>query len=136
MLVKALREGLGCIIVFLDFVTRPRPMSRPPAQQRAVESAARDLALYQFYACPFCVKTRRALHRLNVPVELRDAQNDAQHRQALQAGGGRVQVPCLRIDGADGVVWMYESSAIIAYLDRTFGPERGETTTEAAEQVN
>ncbi|MCU7223279.1 glutaredoxin, partial [Pseudomonas brassicacearum] len=75
----------------------------------------------QFHACPFCVKTRRALHRLNVPVTLRDAKNDPLHRQALLEGGGRVKVPCLRIEEDDGkVTWMYESNDIIAYLDKRF----------------
>jgi len=85
-----------------------------------IEQAAKGLALYQFHACPFCVKTRRTLHRLNVPVALRDAKNDPVHRQALQEGGGRVKVPCLRIEEAGKVTWMYESKAIIAYLDERF----------------
>ena len=76
MIVKALREGLGRVIVFIDWATRPKPMTRTAQAQAEVDAAARDLALYQFYACPFCIKTRRALHRLNVPVETRDAQND------------------------------------------------------------
>ena len=58
--------------------------------------------------------------RLNVPVALRDAKNDPVHRQALQEGGGRVKVPCLRIEEAGKVTWMYESKAIIAYLDERF----------------
>ena len=122
MILKALREGLGRAIVFIDLVTRPRPLQRRPADQREVEAAARGLSLYQFYACPFCVKTRRALHRLNVPVEIRDAQHDPVHRAALEAGGGKVQVPCLRIDAGGETRWVYESKAIIAYLEGRFGP--------------
>ena len=73
MIVKALREGLGRIVVFVDFITRPRRLVRSPEEQAAAELSSRRLSLYQFYACPFCVKTRRAIHRLNVPIELRDA---------------------------------------------------------------
>lgn len=121
MIVKALRVGLGQLIVFGDLISRPAKRKRNAAAQAAVEQQAKGLALYQFHACPFCVKTRRNLHRLNVPVALRDAKNDPQHRQALLEGGGRVKVPCLRIEEAGEVTWMYESKAIISYLDQRFG---------------
>ncbi|WP_313739522.1 glutathione S-transferase N-terminal domain-containing protein [Pseudomonas sp.] len=121
MIVKVLRVGLGQLIVFGDWISRPAKRKRDPAAQAQVEEQARDLALYQFHACPFCVKTRRALHRLNVPVTLRDAKHDPQHRQALLEGGGRIKVPCLRIEEGNEVRWMYESNDIIAYLERRFG---------------
>jgi len=120
MIVKALRVGLGQLIVFGDWISRPAKRKRDPAAQAQVDQAARQLSLYQFHACPFCVKTRRALHRLNVPVALRDAKHDPVHRQALLEGGGRVKVPCLRIDEGDRTTWMYESKDIIAYLDGRF----------------
>ena len=121
MILNALREGLGRAIAFVDVITRPKPLQRAPELQRQVEAQTRDLSLYQFYACPFCIKTRRALHRLNLPVETRDAQHDPVHRAALEAGGGKVQVPCLRIDGQGDTRWLYESKEIIAYLDQRFG---------------
>ncbi|MBF8781221.1 glutaredoxin [Pseudomonas fulva] len=120
MIVKALRVGLGQLIVFGDWISRPAKRKRSPQAQAEVDRQARGLALYQFHACPFCVKTRRALHRLNVPVALRDAKNDPAHRQALLEGGGRVKVPCLRIEEDGKTTWMYESGDIIAYLDRRF----------------
>ena len=120
MIVKALRVGLGQLIVFGDWISRPAKKKRDAAAQAQVEQQAKGMVLYQFHACPFCVKTRRTLHRLNVPVALRDAKNDAQHRQALLEGGGRVKVPCLRIEEQGEVTWMYESKDIIAYLDKRF----------------
>ncbi len=120
MIVKALRVGLGQLIVFGDWISRPAKRKRDAATQARVDQAAKGLALYQFHACPFCVKTRRTLHRLNVPVALRDAKNDPVHRQALLEGGGRVKVPCLRIEEEGQVSWMYESKEIIAYLDKRF----------------
>jgi glutaredoxin len=120
MFVKALRVGLGQIIVLGDALTRPRPQKRSPQGQAAVNADAASLSLYQFQACPFCVKTRRAMHRLNVPVTLKDAKNDPEARAALLAGGGKVKVPCLRIEEADGTRWMYESNDIIAYLEKRF----------------
>ncbi|PPA74449.1 glutaredoxin [Achromobacter spanius] len=120
MLVKALRVGLGQLIVIGDALTRPRPQQRSAQGQASVNAEAAALSLYQFKACPFCVKTRRAMHRLNVPVTLHDAKNDPQAREQLLAGGGKIKVPCLRIDEAAGTRWMYESSEIIAYLDQRF----------------
>lgn len=121
MIVKALRAGLGRLIVFIDFITRPKPMQRSLAEQQAVNEAAKGLALYQFYACPFCVKTRRAMHRLNVPIEIRDAQHNATQRNDLLTQGGAIKVPCLRIQDSVEDIWMYESSEIIACLERRFG---------------
>jgi glutaredoxin len=123
MLIKALRIGLGQIIIFLDFITRPRKLKRSPEAQQQVANEAAGLALYQFHACPFCVKTRRALHRLNVPVALRDAKNDAVRRQELLEQGGKVQVPCLRIEQSGEVRWLYESKAIGAYLNERFAAQ-------------
>jgi glutaredoxin len=121
LILNALREGLGRAIAFVDLITRPQPLQRSPKLQRQAETEARALYLYQFYACPFCIKTRRALHRLNVPVETRDAQHDPVHRAALETGGGKVQVPCLRIDAGGDTRWLYESNEIIAYLEQRFG---------------
>lgn len=120
MLIKALRIGLGQLIVFLDFISRPRKLQRTAAAQASVEQAAANLALYQFHACPFCVKTRRTLHKLNVPVALRDAKHNAQDRQALLEQGGKIQVPCLRIEENGQSTWLYDSKAIGAYLNQRF----------------
>ncbi|AMB85268.1 glutaredoxin [Pseudomonas agarici] len=120
MFVKALRVGLGQLIIFIDFLTRPRKQQRTAAAQAKVDAAARDLTLYQFHACPFCVKTRRTLRRLNLPVALRDAKNDEHHRQTLLEQGGKIKVPCLRIEENGQTTWMYESQTIIAYLNQRF----------------
>ncbi|AHF66848.1 hypothetical protein PCH70_16950 [Pseudomonas cichorii JBC1] len=117
---KALRVGLGQLVIVADFLTRPARKKREPQAQAAVDQAARNLTLYQFHACPFCVKTRRTLRRLNVPVALRDAKNNENDRQTLLNEGGRIKVPCLRIQEGDTTTWLYESKAIIGYLDQRF----------------
>jgi len=117
---KALRVGLGQLVILIDFLTRPAKKKRSPDAQAAVEQSAKDLTLYQFNACPFCVKTRRTLRRLNVPVALRDAKNSEIDRQALLEQGGKIKVPCLRIEEGDKTVWMYESKVIIDYLNQRF----------------
>jgi len=120
MFIKALRVGLGQLIIFGDFLTRPGKKQRTPEAQATVDAAAQDLTLYQFHACPFCVKTRRTLRRLNVPVALRDAKNNELDRQTLLTEGGKIKVPCLRIDEGGKTVWMYESKVIIDYLNQRF----------------
>jgi glutaredoxin len=120
MLMKALRVGLGQLVVFGDAVSRPRPQTRSAQGQATVAKEAAQLSLYQFHACPFCVKTRRALHRLNVPMTMFDAKNDPAARERLAAGGGKVKVPCLHIQEEGESRWLYESDAIIAYLEQRF----------------
>ncbi|PCK07694.1 MAG: glutaredoxin [Alteromonadaceae bacterium] len=119
MLLKLLREGLGRLIVFINWLTRPSPMQRSSDKQEHAEIATKGLSLYQFYACPFCVKTRRAIHRLNLPITYRNAQQNP-HREELELEGGRIKVPCLRIEEEGAVRWLYESNDIIKYLDSRF----------------
>ena len=121
MLLKLLRNGLGSIIVFIDWVTRPAKMERSPEQQQLVESQLKEMKLYDLYACPFCIKTRRALRRLNLPMETRSVSHQSPYRGELESGGGRIQVPCLRLQQGGSDVWMYESSDIIQYLEAQFG---------------
>lgn len=118
MLIKLIRNALGTVVVFFDWVSRPKSIQRSPTEQMRVQSAFDGLSLYQFRACPFCVKTRRAIHALGVDVELRDINKDIKHREELQQGGGRVKVPCLRIENNNEVSWMYESNEIIEYLNQ------------------
>jgi glutaredoxin len=123
MILKALREGLGRLIVFISFLTRPKQLVRSEAAQEEAQQKARGMSLYKFYACPFCVRVRREIYRLNVPIETRDAQKEGPYRQELLAEGGEVQVPCLRIDDDDRTIWMYESKEIIQFLKENFDPE-------------
>ena len=119
-LISALRKGLGALIATGDRLTRPEPLQRDPERQAEVERALASMAIYQFTGCPFCIKTRRAMHRLNLPVEYRDASRSP-WREELEAGGGKVQVPCLRIDEDGDTKWMYESADIIRYMEERFG---------------
>ena len=120
MLVKLLRNGLGQLIIFIDFITRPSKMKRSAEAQVEVVKEAEKLALYQFNACPFCVKTRRTMHKLNLPIKLKDAKNNDQDRQFLLEQGGKIQVPCLRIQSEGKDEWLYESKAINTYLTNRF----------------
>jgi glutaredoxin len=122
MIVKALREGLGRLIVLISFITRPKRVVRSAADQESVDKRAAHMALYQFYGCPFCVRVRREMHRLNLPIETRDAQNDPPFRRELLEEGGKVQTPCLLIEEDGKRIWMYESKEIIDFLKKSFDP--------------
>jgi glutaredoxin len=118
---KPVRWLLGQIIIFIDWLTRPKPMQRSAEAQKEVDEQTKNMALYQFQQCPFCVKTRRQIHRLALNIENRDARNDPQWNHELINDGGKYQVPCLKITAADGSVqWMYESTEINQYLDERF----------------
>lgn len=118
---KFVRWFLGRIVLLINWLTWPRAGKRSAEDQKRVEAELENHALYQFHACPFCVKVRRAMQRLNLPIELRDAKGDEKSRLELQMQGGEVKVPCMRIEHKDGrVEWMYESSDIICYLEQKF----------------
>lgn len=121
MLVKALRNGLGCIIATVDQLTRPAKKQRNAEAQAEVNARAAKMTLYQFHGCPFCIKVRREMHKLNLPIQTRDVNKDAAAEQELITGGGKRTVPCLRIEHDNGTIqWMYESNDIINYLQSNF----------------
>ena len=119
LILKIIREGLGRILIFLDWLIKPSIIKRSSEDQLLVDQKTEALKLYEFYACPFCVKTRRAIKRLNLKVETRNAQK-GDYRTELESSGGKIQVPCLKISNAGEISWLYESNDIIRYLDKHF----------------
>jgi glutaredoxin len=118
---KVIRWLLGRLILTLSFIFAPKSLQRSAAQQAQVDAQTATLALYQFAACPFCVKVRRSMKRLNLNIALRDAKNDPVSAQELEQQGGQRKVPCLRIEQDGQVHWLYESNDIIAHLENKFG---------------
>ena len=114
------RWVLARIILLVDFLYRPSAVSRDAAEQAEVDTLAKSLTLYQYAACPFCVKVRWAMKRQGLPIATRDAKRDANAAAELEAEGGALKVPCLRIEENNTVTWMYESSDIIDYLEQRF----------------
>ena len=117
---RLLREGSGRVLIFIDWLFRPSRLKRSVEDQSKVDQETKILKLYQFYACPFCVKTRRSIKRLNLKVETRNAQAEGEFRKELELNGGKIKVPCLKIEGAGEASWLYESNDIIKYLDERF----------------
>ena len=124
-MLKVLRWLVGRCVLFVNWVSMPSTPVRTAEEQSLVDAAARSLTLYEFLACPFCVKVRRELRRLGVDVERRDAARVPQFREELLKGGGEVKVPCLRIEEGADVVWLYESSDIVRYLQNRFSLDVG-----------
>tara|TARA_R110000868_G_scaffold138605_6_gene352831 strand:- start:80 stop:451 length:372 start_codon:yes stop_codon:yes gene_type:complete len=120
LLINLIRNLLGGIIAAIDFVTRGTKLKRTSEAQQQVEAELEKLSLYQFFACPFCIKTRRAMYKMNLPIVKRNASQGSPYREELLQGGGKIQTPCLRIEKDDGVEWLYESSEIISYLEKRF----------------
>jgi glutathione S-transferase len=55
------------------------------------------------------------MKRNSLNIETRDAKSCDISREELLAGGGKLKVPCLRIDDGGGKAsWMYESGVIFA----------------------
>ena len=119
---KSLRTVLGPVMLLKETLTRPKGLVRPPAAQQAVDLACRDLALYQYRTCPFCIKVRQEMRRLSLDIPHVDAQHAGPARSELLAQGGQTKVPCLTITDAAGSRWLYDSEKIIGYLRERFAP--------------
>ena len=119
---RTLRMVLGPFMLLFEVLSRRKPIVRAPALQTKVDQDCRSLVLYHFKTCPFCIKVRKEMHRLALPIEKRDAQHDATNKADLLAGSGHDQVPCLKVTDASGQVqWIKDSGAIITYLNQRFG---------------
>lgn len=120
---RTLRLILTPFMLISEKLSTPKSIARPPEEQARVDQACKNLALYQFSACPFCIKVRKEMARLGLNIETRDAQHDENHRAALEAGGGRIKVPCLLIHEDNGEArWLYESDSIRSWLQQRFEP--------------
>ena len=124
------RAILGALILFFNWVFTPKSIKREATEQAEIDTQTQKLALYQYAACPFCVKVRRAMKRNGLNIETRDAKRSEQAKEELVNGGGQLKVPCLRIEEDNGEVrWMYESGDIINYLEHRFSPVEAESKT-------
>jgi len=120
VIISLIRNGIGGVLVFFDIITRGTKLKRSPQAQQQIAKELTGLSLYQFFACPFCIKTRCRMYKLNLPITTLSVSKGSPHRETLLNGGGKIQTPCLRIEQDGQVQWLYESSAIISYLEQRF----------------
>ena len=122
ILLKAFRNGLGALIALISRLIPVKKVRRSTQEQELADAKAKNIVLYQFFACPFCIMSRRVIRGLNIKIVTRDAQTrGGQYREELLKEAGKVQVPCLKITENGKVTWMYESAVIKAYLEKEFG---------------
>jgi glutaredoxin len=118
---QLIRLILGKLILLLNWLITPSSVRRDPDLQASIDQQTARLKLYQYQACPFCVKVRRAMKRHTLSIETLDVNRNETARLELLAGGGALKVPCLRIeDEQSQVEWLYDSADIIRYLESRF----------------
>ena len=117
---KSLRAVIGPLLLLWEWLTPPKGIERPESEQQQVDAYTRNLTLYQFLTCPFCIRVRRVIKRQSLNIETLDAQKNPVNRQQLLEGGGKIKVPCLKIVDTQGeTTWLYESAEIIRHLEQS-----------------
>lgn len=107
---------------FLSGLFSAPKIERTPEKQAEVDEACKALSLYQYDSCPFCMRVRHNIARLGLNIELKDTMREPLNERDLVVEGGSDMVPCLRIAEADdNVIWLYESTDIVNYLESRFG---------------
>lgn len=102
--VSVARLGRG-LYPIANVVARPEPKQR--------------LQLYDFEACPYCRRVREVLCELDLDYLCYPVAKGGHHRNRLKKLGGKVQAPFL-VD-PNTKTQLYESDAIITYLNQTYG---------------
>lgn len=98
-------------------------VERSSVEQQRVDRLANSLTLYVVHNCSQCRKLSKHLQVLNVSVTVKDLKRCHIYEKELFAGGGKAQVPCLRVEKGSQRQWIYEFDEIVRYLDRKFAPK-------------
>lgn len=120
MVLKIIKSTFWELFAIANDLTIPKKIHREVEEQEKLDKVASNMVLYQYYSCPYCVKIRRIIHRLNVRIELRDIRKNESYRKELEDKGGKLQVPCLRINNKENLIWLYESNEIKRFLYNNF----------------
>jgi len=60
-------------------------------------------------------------YKQRCPIEYPDALHDLDARDGLLKGGGRIRVPCVKIEESNGETrWLYDLEAINQYMEQRF----------------
>ena len=118
---SAIRWFLGELILLINLLTLPKPILREKSDQNKIDKVTKHLTIYQFNACPFCVKVRRFMRKNSLKIDIKDAKNNKTFKAELVNEGGKHKVPCLKIEKLNSkTVWLYESTEIIKFLKKEF----------------
>lgn len=89
------------------------------AQVRPSKAPAKRLELWSFEASPYCAVARERLCELELPYLLHNVAKKSPSRATFTARSGKMQVPWLS-DPNTGKE-LFESEAIVDYLEQTYG---------------
>jgi glutaredoxin len=118
---RLIRWFIGKLILFINLLTLPKPILREKSDQNKIDNKTKYLTIYQFEACPFCVKVRRFIRKNSLKIKLKDAKNNKTFKSELVNEGGKHKVPCLKIEKINSQTeWLYESTEIIKFLNSEF----------------
>ena len=116
-----IRWFVGKLILFINLITLPKPILRKKIDQDRIDKETKNFTIYQFEACPFCVKVRRFIRKNSLKINLKDAKNNKTFKSELVNEGGKHKVPCLKIEKINSkTIWLYESTEIIKFLKKEF----------------
>ena len=116
-----IRWFVGKLILFIHSITLPKPILRKKIDQDKIDKETKYFTIYQFEACPFCVKVRRFIMKNSLQINLKDAKNNKTFKSELVNEGGKHKVPCLKIAKKySKTIWLYESTEIIKFLKKEF----------------
>ncbi|AEB07886.1 glutaredoxin [Coriobacterium glomerans PW2] len=74
------------------------------------------LELYYMPTCPFCRRVLNYMEVHNIDIPRHDITSEPTARTTLEEQGGKMQVPCLFINGKP----LFESDDIITFLETAF----------------
>ena len=121
MLVSPLQALKGRFLLIAGRCIRLNIMSRSPSELQSLSRETRGMALYYHQLSPKCIKTRRLVEQLNIPLEFRDIRKCQVHRDDLLSGMGEFKVPCLKIADDGKIAWLDDHDSILSYLMEKFG---------------
>ena len=78
------------------------------------------ITLYDLPGCPFCMRVKRTLEKLDLEYDVIEVPAAHEQRSAVREVSGQTGVPVI-VDDEHGVDGMAESSDIVTYLEDTYG---------------
>lgn len=108
----------------VNWFKSPACLQRSAKEMQSLARETRGVSLYFHQLCPVCIRIRRVLRELNVPIELRDVRKSPIYCDDLLAGVGEIRTPCLRVVENGNIDWICGVEPILEYLMNRFGPQQ------------
>lgn len=110
---------LNAVLASFLFLSSPSPAAVPHVEQEKspITRIAQEktvLNLFYMNSCPHSTQVLNYLKQIHKKVPLTNVQNNAQAKDYLRTNGGKMQVPCLFINGKP----LYHSDEVIQWLSK------------------